>query len=136
MQEWTDGVKLAVDVLVACVIVVALLVCSQLSRSVMQVMDKERAASEAVREYRVARMYENEECYPQDIVSLILEYQGAPAVNVTTKAGRSLSWNRDSLQTALTSASISVLLNQSSTYRCTVTYDASGTLTDYNFKEV
>ena len=30
MQEWTDGVKLAVDVLVACIIVVALIVCTQL----------------------------------------------------------------------------------------------------------
>ena len=31
MQEWTDGVKLAVDVLVACIIVVALIVCTQLA---------------------------------------------------------------------------------------------------------
>ena len=45
MQEWTDGVKLAVDVLVACVIVVALLVCGTLARSIMLAMDKERAAS-------------------------------------------------------------------------------------------
>lgn len=35
MQEWTDGVKLAVDVLVACIIVVALIVCTQLSRTIM-----------------------------------------------------------------------------------------------------
>ena len=45
MQEWTDGVKLAVDVLVACIIVVALIVCTQLSRTIMLTMDKERAAS-------------------------------------------------------------------------------------------
>lgn len=72
MQEWTDGVKLAVDVLVACIIVVALIVCTQLSRTIMLTMDKERAASADVLEYRVARMYDNEECYPQDIVSLVL----------------------------------------------------------------
>ena len=56
MQEWTDGVKLAVDVLVACIIVVALIVCTQLSRTIMLTMDKERAASADVLEYRVARM--------------------------------------------------------------------------------
>ena len=116
MQEWTDGVKLAVDVLVACIIVVALIVCTQLSGTIMLVMDKERAASADVLEYRVARMYDNEECYPQDIVSLVLEYQGTPAVNVTTRGGSTMSWNSSSYHTELTSASISAVLNQASTY--------------------
>lgn len=136
MQEWTDGVKLAVDVLVACVIVVALIVCSQLSRTIMLTMDKERAASADVLEYRVAHMYDNEECYPQDIVSLILEYQGSPAVNVTTRGGSTMSWNADAYHTALTSASISAALNQASTYMCTLTYDSNGSLSSYNFREV
>lgn len=59
-------------------------------------MDKERAASADVLEYRVARMYDNEECYPQDIVSLVLEYQGSPAVNVTTRGGSTMSWSSSS----------------------------------------
>ena len=129
MQEWTDGVKLAVDVLVACIIVVALIVCTQLSRTIMLTMDKERAASADVLEYRVARMYDNEECYPQDIVSLVLEYQGSPAVNVTTRGGSTMSWSSSS-------ASISAVLNQASTYLCTLTYDANGSLSSYNFREV
>lgn len=124
MQEWTDGVKLAVDVLVACIIGVALIVCTQLSRTIMLTMDKERAASADVLEYRVARMYDNEECYPQDIVSLVLEYQGSPAVNVTTRGGSTMSWSSSSYHTELTSASISAVLNQASTYLCTLTYDA------------
>lgn len=136
MQEWTDGVKLAVDVLVACIIVVALIVCTQLSRTIMLTMDKERAASADVLEYRVARMYDNEECYPQDIVSLVLEYQGSPAVNVTTRGGSTMSWSSSSYHTELTSASISAVLNQSSTYLCTLTYDANGSLSSYNFREV
>lgn len=136
MQEWTDGVKLAVDVLVACVIVVALIVCTQLTRTIMNTMDKERAASAGVLEYRVARMYENEECYPQDIVSLVLEYQGSPAVNVTTRSGSVLSWNSTAYHTAITSADISAVLNQASTYLCTLTYDANGSLASYDFKEV
>ena len=136
MQEWTDGVKLAVDVLVACIIVVALIVCTQLSRTIMLTMDKERAASADVLEYRVARMYDNEECYPQDIVSLVLEYQGSPAVNVTTRGGSTMSWSSSSYHTELTSASISAVLNQASTYLCTLTYDAHGSLSSYNFREV
>ena len=135
MQEWTDGVKLAVDVLVACIIVVALIVCTQLSRTIMLTMDKERAASADVLEYRVARMYDNEECYPQDIVSLVLEYQGSPAVNVTTRGGSTMSWSSSSYHTELTSASISAVLNQASTYLCTLTY-ANGSLSSYNFREV
>lgn len=136
MQEWTDGVKLAVDVLVACIIAVALIVCTQLSRTIMLTMDKERAASADVLEYRVARMYDNEECYPQDIVSLVLEYQGSPAVNVTTRGGSTMSWSSSSHHTELTSASISAVLNQASTYFCTLTYDANGSLSSYNFREV
>lgn len=136
MQEWTDGVKLAVDVLVACIIVSALLVCTQLSRTIMLAMDSERAASADVLEYRVARMYDNEECYPQDIVSLILEYQGSPAVEVTTSGGTVLSWNGTSYRTALTASDISATLNQASTYKCTLTYDANGSLAVYNFREV
>ena len=136
MQEWTDGVKLAVDVVVPCIIVVALIVCTQLSGTIMLVMDKERAASADVLEYRVARMYDNEECYPQDIVSLVLEYQGTPAVNVTTRGGSTMSWNSSSYHTELTSASISAVLNQASTYLCTLTYDANGALSSYNFREV
>ena len=136
MQEWTDGVKLAVDVLVACIIAVALIVCTQLSRTIMLTMDKERAASADVLEYRVARMYDNEECYPQDIVSLVLEYQGSPAVNVTTRGGSTMSWSSSSHHTELTSASISAVLNQGSTYLCTLTYDANGSLSSYNFREV
>lgn len=62
----------------------------------MLTMDKERAASADVLEYRVARMYDNEECYPQDIVSLVLEYQGSPAVNVTTRGGSTMSWSSSS----------------------------------------
>lgn len=131
MQEWTDGVKLAVDVLVACIIVVALIVCTQLSRTIML-----SAASADVLEYRVARMYDNEECYPQDIVSLVLEYQGSPAVNVTTRGGSTMSWSSSSYHTELTSASISAVLNQASTYLCTLTYDANGSLSSYNFREV
>ena len=136
MQEWTDGVKLAVDVLVACVIVVALLVCGTLARSIMLAMDKERAASADVLEYRVARMYDNEECYAQDIVSLVLEYQGSPAVNVTTKGGAVMKWDSVAHHTPLTSANISAALNQAATYLCTLSYDANGTLASYNFKEV
>lgn len=134
MQEWTDGVKLAVDVLVACVIVVALLVCGTLARSIMLAMDKERAASADVLEYRVARMYDNEECYAQDIVSLVLEYQGSPAVNVTTKGGAVMKWDSVAHHTPLTSANISAALNQAATYLCTLSYDANGTLASYNFK--
>lgn len=136
MQEWTDGVKMAMDVLVACVIVSALIVCSFLTKTIMRTMDEERAVSADVLEYRVARMYDNEECYPQDIVSLILEYQGSPAVHVTTRSGSVLSWTSSSYRTALTSAAISGELNQASMYICTISYDANGTLSEYNFKEV
>lgn len=137
MQEWTDGVKLAVDVLVACVIVSALIVGFFLEKSIMRTMDMERAASADVLEYRVARMYDNEECYPQDIVSLILEYQGSPAVHVYPRSGAAaLSWTSGAYATALTSSDISGRLNQASMYLCTIEYDANGSLSAYNFREV
>ena len=136
MQEWTDGVRMAVDVIVACVIIVALLVSNQLTHSIMLTMDKDRATTADVLEYRVARMYDNETCYAQDIVSLVLEYQGAPAVNVTTHGGTVLSWSNTAFQTSLTSADISAVLNQAAVYQCSVVYDRNGSLSAYNFVEV
>lgn len=136
MQEWTDGVKLGVDVLVACVIVGALLVCGQLTKTIMRTMEAERASSAEVLEYRIARMYDNSECYPQDIVSLVLENQGSPAVTVTTRGGATMDWSSDTYQTQLTSAAISAVLNQGSMYECTLTYDANGSLSVYSFREV
>ena len=136
MQEWTDGVKIAVDVIVACVIVVALIVVNQLSHTIMRTMDAERAAANTVHEYRLERMYDNEDCYPQDVVSLILEYQGSPAVNVVPKAGAEMSWNATSMYTTLSSSAISAVLNQTSLYHCTLVFDASGSLASYDFQEV
>ena len=136
MHEWTDGVHMAVDILIACVIVVAMIVCGQITKSIRRAVDEEKAVAADVREYRVARMYENEDCYAQDIVSLVLEYQGTPAVNVTTKSGATVSWSSGIYHTQLTAASISAALNQSSVYRCTLSYDANGSLSAYNFREV
>lgn len=136
MQEWTDSIKIAIDTMVACVIVVALIVCNSTSKLIMRTMDEERAATADVQEYRVAHMYENADCYAQDIVSLVLEYQGSPAVNVTFKTGRSYIWSSSTYATAMSSSAISAVLKQNCIYRCTLSYDANGSLASYNFREV
>lgn len=136
MREWTDAVRMMIDVLLGCVIIAALLSCFYLSSSIMRTVDNTRATTADVQEYRVALMYDNQQCRAPDIVSLVLEYQGNPRVVVTTRAGTTYTWSSGSYATALTTAAISAPLNQSSVYLCTVTYDANGDIYSYGFKEV
>lgn len=135
MEEWSDSVKLAVDVLIACIIVSALLVVKLVSSRIMAEVDKEHATAADVAEYRVQRMYDGSDCYAQDIVSLVLEYQGEPAVVVHPKTGTAMEWSSRTYYTALTSAAISASLVQNSVYACTLVYDANGSLVRYDFVE-
>ena len=138
MQEWSESVNMAVDVMVACVLVVCLLLVGSLSKSIMRAVDNERAAKESVMEFRASYAYENQECYAQDIVSLILEYQGDPAVFVKTDTGTTYSWSvrEGSFATKITASAISNKLDPTSVYFCTLEHDASGGLIAYHFEEV
>lgn len=136
MQEWSDGIKIAIDTMVACVIVVALIVCGSSSKMIMNAMDKEQAAAADVLEYRVSHMYDGEQCYAQDIISLVLEYQGSPIVNVSMRNGTSYVWSDSAQATAVSASAISGVLKQDCVYYCTLSYDANGSLSAYNFREV
>lgn len=136
MTEWTDAVRIAIDVLLACVIIGALVVVSLVSHTLMNTVDSERAASAEMQDYRVQRMYDNAECYAQDIVSLVLQCQGQPAVTVQRKSGGNLTWTTTSHSVQITSAAISEELSQTATYICTLSYDGNGELSSYNFREV
>lgn len=135
MEEWSDSVKLAIDVLVACVIIVAMLVCGNLSKQIMSAMDREQAVSADVRDYRVQRLYDDKECYTSDIINLILEYQGEPAVTVEYRDGTTLEWSRTNKSTALSSTSISEQL-RNVVYVCSLDYDANNSIRGYVFEEV
>lgn len=136
MEEWSESAKIAIDVLIACIIVSTMLVVSTVVRNVMRAVDKERTLNADIAEFRIQQAYDDTTCYAQDIVSLVLEYQGAPSVVVTTLSGSTCLWSSESYHTPLTAAAISGALNQNSLYDCTLTYDANGTVTAFNFKEV
>lgn len=112
-----------------------MLVVGQISKDIMTTMDKEQASSADVRDYRVQRLYDNRQCYASDIINLVLQYQGETAVTVQHTSGAVLKWDKDGMASDLTSAAISEKL-KTALYRCTLEYDANGTLIAFNFKEV
>ena len=136
MEEWSESVKLAVDVFVACIIVVAMIVVTSLVKDITHTVDKNRSLNADIAEFRIQQTYQDTTCYAQDIVSVVLEYQGTPAVVVTTLSGTNRTWSSESYYTPLTASAISGALNQSSLYDCTLAYDANGVVSAFNFKEV
>lgn len=135
MGEWSESVKIAMDVIIACVIIVAMLVVGQLAKQIMTTMDNEQSTSASVREYRVQRLYDNRQCYASDIINLVLEYQGEPAVTVQHTGASVLKWDKNGMASDLTSEAISNKL-KTALYRCSLEYDTNGTLRAFNFTEV
>ena len=136
MQEWSGSVQVAVDVIIGATLIVAALGCWYAWNTLINFVDQQRAYTLDVRDYRIARMWDDSECYPQDIVSLVLEHQGAPAVNVTTSSGSVLTWDTEAHSTVISAAAISAVLNANAMYDCDVVYDANGSLASFNFREV
>lgn len=134
-KDWEEVWYIFMDMLVGLVVLGILMSVLMLGNFMARQLDKNRVETNNVNAYRVARMYEDSDCYSQDIISLILEYQGNPEVIVTTKNGNVMSWNRKSLYTQITAKDIGYVLNQSSTYKCTLKYDSNGSLESYQFKE-
>lgn len=139
MQEWSDSVKIAIDLIIACIIISALLVCIGLGQKLMNTMDLQRAAAESVKEFRTANAYEGTTVYPQDVINLILVNQGWPEVEIQTSSGSTkYLWTRTSIPSgsSLTSLSVGTLVDKYKTYTCTLQYNATGELERYIFKEV
>ena len=139
MDEWTDAVRIAVDIFVACVIIAALLLCITLGGNITRFMDNSYAAAADVKDYRVANMYEGTDVYSQDVINVIITNQGMPAVKVLYNQGgiqKEAVWNSESYATQLTSASIGNHIGVAKTFKCTLEYDATGAIQTYVFEEV
>ncbi len=116
MDEWTDSIRIAVDLLVACVIIAALLTCMMLGGRISNYMDLSHAAAAEVKDFRVDNMYGGD-VYPQDIVNLILESQGYPYVCVFGENDEGdvverCKYNQTSRTTALTSEMVSIAISK------------------------
>lgn len=123
MQEWSDGVRLAIDVFVACIIISALLICISLGKSIMRVMEAQDAAAADVQAYRVTAAYEGKDVMPQDVVNLVLTNRGYPYVKVTLRNGNVLLWDTatNTQATNYTSAAVGgIIPNERSVYKCNV----------------
>lgn len=131
MEEWSDSVKIAMDIIIACALISALLVCVQLGHKMMNVVDMDRAAAKTVQEYRIEAAYANTDVHPQDVTNLIIENQGYPAVEVHMYNGTVLTWDKATYATQLTSAAISSAIGYERDFHCTleyavISYDVSG----------
>lgn len=137
MQEWSDGVRIAMDVIIGCVIISAIIVCMSIGKNIMRVMDVQQAAANDVQEYRVVAMYQGTDVYPQDVVNLVITNHGVPYVEVHRKGGTLHKWTSDSTpnNTAYTSAAIGNLVGNSSMYTCELDYDINNQLIGYIFTE-
>lgn len=131
MEEWSDSVKIAVDIIIACALILALLVCIQLGHRMMNIVDLDRASAKTVQEYRIDAAYANTDVHPQDVVNLIIQNQGYPAVDVKMTNGTVYTWDRHGYSSNLSSAAILALIGPERDFHCTLEYavvsrDASG----------
>lgn len=140
MEEWTDSVRIAVDIFVACVIIGALLLCITLGHKISNYMDANQAAAEDVREFRTANAYEGTTVYSQDVINLILTNQGLPAVEVTyTKNGatRTSTWSlTEDPGVEMTTAALGAEIGVAKSFICTLEYSNDGGINTYQFVEV
>lgn len=140
MEEWTDSVRIAIDILVACVIITSLLAVISLGSTISRTMENNAAAADVVKEYRTANAYEGSTVYPQDIVNLVIVNQGRPAVEVyktgNTSTTPDLVWNTATMSTQLTSLAVGNAIGLETTYTCQLRYDVDGGINAYVFRQV
>lgn len=140
MEEWTDSVRIAIDILVACVIITVLLTVISLGSTISRTMENNAAAADVVKEYRTANAYEGSTVYPQDIVNLVIVNQGRPAVEVyktgNTSTTPDLVWNTATMSTQLTSLAVGNAIGLETTYTCQLRYDVDGGINTYVFRQV
>ena len=148
MQEWSDSVRIAIDVLVACVIITALLVCITIGRGIMRTMELQDAAAQDVQAYRVVAAYEGTDVYPQDVANLVLSQRGFPFVRVVYKDGSVDMWNKTLVElddthiypaaqaTDFTAAAVGSRFIGKNVFRCELLYYPTGEVAGYQFMEV
>ena len=135
MDEWTDSVRIAVDVFVACVIISALLLCMTLGHKISNYMELQQAAAADVKDFRTANAYEGTTVYAQDVTNLILVSDGFPAITVHTLDGTDKTWNRTHADSDYTTTSINQVIGVDSWFTCTLNYNANGVLEEYYFTQ-
>lgn len=136
MDEWTDSVRIAVDVFVACVIIGALLLCMTLGHKISNYMDLEAAAAADVKDFRTQNAYEGTTVYAQDVVNLILTSDGYPEIYVYKKGTHTpLVWNRTAHASEYTTKAVGNAVGVSSAFSCTLE-TTNGEVTRFVFNEV
>lgn len=137
MDEWTDSVRIAIDLIVACVIISALILCMMLGNRIARYMDNSVAAAADVKEYRVANSYQGTIVYPQDVVNVILTNQGAPAIYVKNSNGTERAhYTPESYSTPLTSEDVASVVSPSMNdkFLCTLDFAVDGGIKSYTFR--
>lgn len=138
MDEWTDSVRIAVDIFVACVIISALLLCMTLGLKISNYMDLQHAAAAEVKDFRTANAYEGTTVYAQDVTNLILVSDGFPAIKVHKDgmaSGTWLEWDRDGAASEYTTTAINATIGVDSQFVCRLSYNANGLLEAYEFTQ-
>ena len=141
MQEWSDSVRIAIDVILACVIITALLTVNYIGNSLGRLMDNQQAAAADVQEYRLRAAYEGTDLYSQDIVNLVLTSQGSNYVTVDYKplssSSPDLHWGVGSTNsTEFSSIAVGNVVRNDKVYRCTLDFSPTGEFRGYQFQEV
>jgi hypothetical protein len=82
MQEWAESVWIAISVIIAAAIVSVAVILSSMATNIINEVHEDRRASTLVQEYRKTHQWDGTDVHPQDIVSLVFETRGSPAVYV------------------------------------------------------
>lgn len=148
MNEWSDSVRMALDVIIACVIIGALMACITIGKNIMRVMEVQDAAAADVQEYRISSQYADKDIYPQDVVNCVLSNRGWPYCVLKNSSGTILKvWSKTDTvtynevttdlsgytTTDYTSAAVGAAVDPNRMYHCTLQYDSTNQIVGYVF---
>ncbi|GMQ55943.1 hypothetical protein AN1V17_03350 [Vallitalea sediminicola] len=144
MDEWSKAIWIFVELIIASLILLSMVLLARTAGDIGRVQQREIDAVAETKEFRTYFRYEeNEEIYPQDIISIIFETRGYPEIWVDTTIEEDEEFNYK-WTTSLPSNDITWdltyisenILPYKSQYESSIVKDANGEITRIEFRRI
>lgn len=133
MTEWSQAVWIAINLLLASVVIMAMVYYFNIGNSINNEISRQEANRSLMKEYRELQGFNENVVYAQDAVSAVLHYRGKIAVRVLHGTGEYAYWCTDGDLTEVLKNGLGLTNSQGediSNWSCT------GATTDYTASAV
>ncbi|WP_105614120.1 hypothetical protein [Vallitalea okinawensis] len=138
MNEWTEAIWLGVSALITAMVLSFATMLGASVRHVSRIQQEEINAIEIVKEHRKYNKYDGTSVYPQDIVSLVLETRGNPAVWVDDEDNTNVNyiymWDTTLPKENWQASYFTSLLPLTGSYESSLVKDANGAVLRFEFR--